>query len=152
GPFFFVKPQRIAESFGDRFFRQVVPGGAQPAGKQQQAAAAAGLGHQFPQAVGVVPDDVLMQHTDAQFGQFPAQKLGVGVEDVPQQQFRPDADDLSRHSSSSSPMRIAIFSTFSAASASSAARSGIAASAARISSSVGLVLGWGGVKMVQQSS
>ena len=56
------------------------------------------------------------------------------------------------HSSGSSPMRMGIFSTLAAASASSSARPGMPASAASISARVGRVLGWAGVKMVQQSS
>ena len=151
-PFFLIKVQGIPECLGDCFLRQVILGRPQPARKHQQIAAAAGLAHQFPQPFGIIPDHMLMQDADAQFRQFPAQELGVGVDDVPQQQFRTYTNDFCSHSRSSSPIRMAIFSTCSAASVSRAFSSGIPSSAARISASVGLVLGWGGVKIVQQSS
>ena len=151
-PLILIKAERIPEGFGHCFFGEVILRRAKTAGKHQQVTAGTRLIDQFPQPLGIVPDHMLMQNTDSQFCQFPAEVLRIGVDNVPQQQLRSHANDFCRHSKSSSPIRMAIFSTCSAASVSSAASSGIASSAARISARVGLVLGWGGVKMVQQSS
>ena len=96
-PFFRVKGQRIAKGVGHRLFGQVVGGGAKPAGKHQQVAAGAGGAHQLFQPGGVVPHHMLVQHGDAQLGQFPAQKPGVGVDDVAQQKLGANADDLGGH-------------------------------------------------------
>ena len=71
-PLFFVKGQRIAEGLGHGLLRQVVLGGAKPAGKNQQVAAAFGLQNQLLQPGGVIADDMLVQHADAQLGQLAA--------------------------------------------------------------------------------
>ena len=96
-PLRLVKMQRVLKGGGNRLLGQVVLGGAKPAGKNQQIAAGLRLPHQLFQPGGIVPDDVLVQHTDAQLRQFPAQKLGVGVDDVPQQQLGAHTDDLCGH-------------------------------------------------------
>ena len=64
--------QRVAKGGGHRLFGQVILGRAQPAREHQQFAAGARLGDEFPQARGVVANDVLVQHADAQLGQFAA--------------------------------------------------------------------------------
>ena len=64
--------QGIATGFGHGFLGQIVLGGAKPAGKHQQIAALLGLYDQRPQAVGVVPDNMLMQYADAQLRQLTA--------------------------------------------------------------------------------
>ena len=71
-PFGFIKLQGVAKGFCHGFFGQIILGGSQPAGKYQQIAALLCLQNQRAQAVGVIPDDVLVQHTDAQLRQLAA--------------------------------------------------------------------------------
>ena len=71
-PLCLVKCQRIAEGLGHRLLGQVVLGGAKPAGKNQQVAAAFCLQNQLFQPGGIVTDDVLVQYADAQLGQLAA--------------------------------------------------------------------------------
>ena len=78
-PLCLIKMQGVAKGFGHCLLGQVVLGRAKTAGEDEQVAAAFSLGHQLPQAGGVIADDMLVQHTDAQLGQFAAQKLRIGV-------------------------------------------------------------------------
>ena len=96
-PFFLIKTKGIAEGLRHGLLGQVILRGAKPARKDQQFTARFCLTDQFAQTVGVVPDDVLMQNTDAKFGQFTAQELGIGVDDITEQQFGSYTDNLRRH-------------------------------------------------------
>ena len=156
-PLGFVQLQRIAEACGHRLFGQVVRRGAQAAGKHQQVTPRLRLVDELRQAAVVVADGALPLDRNAQRRQLPAQVLGVGVQDIAEQQLGAHTDDLRRHlphpsNSISSVIRMRMRSVSSAALASSSVRPGIAASASRISSSSGRIFGCGGVKMVQQSS
>ena len=71
-PLALIKDQRIAEGLGDRLLGQIVLGRAEPAGKNQQVAAAFCLQNQLFQPGGVITDDMLVQHADAQLGQLAA--------------------------------------------------------------------------------
>ena len=156
-PLALVKDQRIAIAGGNGLLGQVVCRGAQTAGEYQQVTAVLCLVDKVRQPPLIVADGALPLDRNAQLSKLPAQVLGVGVEDVAEQQLGAHTDDLRCHAahpsnSISSVMRMRIRSVFSAASASSSARPGMAASASRISASSGRIFGCGGVKMVQQSS
>ena len=71
-PLALIKGQRIAEGLGDRLLGQIVLGGAKPARKDEQVAAAFGLRNQLLQPGGVITDDMLVQHADAQLSQLAA--------------------------------------------------------------------------------
>ena len=71
-PLALIKGQRIAERLGDRLLGQIVLGRAEATRKDKQVAAAFGLQNQFFQPGGVITDDMLVQHADAQLGQLAA--------------------------------------------------------------------------------
>ena len=71
-PLALIKGQRIAERLGDRLLGQIVLGRAKPARKDEQVAAAFRLQNQLLQPGGVITDDMLVQHADAQLGQLAA--------------------------------------------------------------------------------
>ena len=96
-PLFFVKGQRIAETGGHRLLGQVVRRGAEPAGKHQQIAPLLCFVDKICQAAVVVTDGALSLDRDAQRGQLPAEVLGIGVENVAEQQLGADTDDLCSH-------------------------------------------------------
>ena len=89
--------QGIAKGFGHGLLGQVVLRGAKPAGKHQQIAAAFGFLYQITQAARVIPNHMLVQHADAQFRQFAAQKLGVGIDNIAKQQLGSYTNDLRSH-------------------------------------------------------
>ena len=93
-PFGLIKLQCIAEGFRHGFLGQIVGGRAQPARKDKQVTAGARFIDKLAQPAGVIPDNMLMQHADAKLGEFPAQKLGVGVEDIAEQKFGADTDNF----------------------------------------------------------
>ena len=71
-PLALVKGQRIAEGLGDRLLGQIVLGRAEAARKDKQIAAAFRLQNQLLQPGGVITDDMLVQHADAQLSQLAA--------------------------------------------------------------------------------
>ena len=71
-PLALIKGQRITEGLGDRLLGQIVLGGAETARKDEQITAAFRLQNQLLQPGGVIADDMLVQHADAQLGQLAA--------------------------------------------------------------------------------
>jgi len=71
-PLALIKGQRIAERLGDRLLGQIVLGRAEAARKYEQITAAFCLQDQLLQPGGVIADDMLVQHADAQLGQLAA--------------------------------------------------------------------------------
>ena len=71
-PLALIKGQRIAEGLGHGLLRQIVLGRAETARKDEQVAAAFRLQNQLLQPGGVITDDMLVQHADAQLGQLAA--------------------------------------------------------------------------------
>ena len=71
-PLALIKGQRIAEGLGHGLLRQIVLGRAEAARKDEQIAAAFCLQNQLLQPGGVIADDMLVQHADAQIGQLAA--------------------------------------------------------------------------------
>ena len=96
-PLFRVKGQGVAVAGGHGLLGQVVRRGPQPAGEHQQVAALLGLVDKIRQAAVVVTDGALSLDRDAQRGQLPAEVLGIGVENVAEQQLGADTDDLCSH-------------------------------------------------------
>ena len=82
-----VEHQRPAEGFGQHLLGQVVAGGPQAAGGDDDVRPAPGQLHRRPEPLGVVPYHGVVIDIDAHGGQFPAQVPGIGIEDVAQQQF-----------------------------------------------------------------
>ena len=142
-----VVDQLLAKGLGHGHLGQVVTGGPQAPGGDEDVRPAPGDVHRLADPLGVVPHHGVVVDVDPQLGQALGDHLGVGVGDVPQQQLGAHGDEFSgvAHGSSttlSMPstaawMRVSMSST---------------ASASRISSSLGWVLGCRGVKTVQQSS
>ena len=95
--FLLIKGEAVAVAGGHRLLGQVVGGGAEAAAEHQQVTALLCRIHQLGHAGGVVSDDVLVQHVDAQRRQLLTEELGVGVQNVTQQQLGAHGDDLSGH-------------------------------------------------------
>ena len=96
-PLGFVKGQLVPKTGSHRLLGQVVCRGAQAAGEDQKITAALGLVDEIRQTAMVVANGALPLDGDAQVGQLPAQVLGVGVEDIAEQQLGAHTDDLCRH-------------------------------------------------------
>ena len=78
----------------DRFGGQVVGGGTQAAGGDQQLAATRRFAQLADQALAVVADHALAEMGDAQGRQFFGQPAGIAIGDRAQQQLGADAEDL----------------------------------------------------------
>ena len=89
-----VHDQGHAEGFTDDVLGQVVIGGAQAPGGDDEVGPVPGGLHSLPQPGGVVPHHALPIDADAQAPQCGAQLPGVGIHDVPQQELRAHAEDL----------------------------------------------------------
>ena len=96
-PFFQVKSQRITVASSNRLLGQVIRRGAKAAGEHQQVAPLLCLVDEIRQTVVVVADGALALDGDAQCRQLAAQILGVGVQNVAEQQLGTHTDDLCCH-------------------------------------------------------
>ena len=96
-PFFRVKGQHVAVAASNRLLGQVVCGGAKAAGEHQQIAPLLCFVDEIRQTAVVVANGALALDGDAQSRQFPAEVLGVGVENVAEQQLGAHTDDLCCH-------------------------------------------------------
>ena len=96
-PFFRVKGQRVTVAASNRLLGQVVRRGAKAAGEHQQVAPLLCLVDEIRQTAVVVANGALALDGDAQSRQFPAEVLGVGVENVAEQQLGAHTDDLCCH-------------------------------------------------------
>src|SRR5690606_26160401 len=81
--------------FGDGFAGGVVHGGAQPAGGDHDRGALHRLLHRFGNAVGVVADGRAVIQVHAFIAQHARDVGGVRVDDLAEQQFSTDCEDLS---------------------------------------------------------
>ncbi len=79
---------------GDRFCGEVVGGGSESARADDQIGAAGGLFEGGLEPIGVVADGGLVVVGDAEVGELLGQVLGVGVEDVAEEEFGANADDF----------------------------------------------------------
>ena len=96
-PFFRVKSQRVAVASSNRLLGQVIRRGAKAAGEHQQVAPLLCLVDEIRQTAVVVANGALALDGDAQSRQLPAEVLGVGVENVAEQQLGAHTDDLCCH-------------------------------------------------------
>ena len=89
--------QKITVATSNRLLGQVVRRGAKAAGEHQQVAPLFCFVDEIRQTVVVVANGALALDGDAQSRQFPAEVLGVGVENVAEQQLGAHTDDLCCH-------------------------------------------------------
>ena len=142
-----VVHQGPAKGLGHGNFGEVVTGGAQPPGGDENVRPLASNVHCLADPLRVVSHHGVIVDVDPQLGQSLGDHLGVGVGNVAQEKLRAHGDKFSgvAHGCSttlSMPcMAVSIRPSISRA-----------ASASWISSREGRVLGWRGGKTVQQSS
>lgn len=86
-----VEHQLFAEALGQHVFGQIVAGGAQAAGGNENVRPAFGQLHRGTQPLGVVAHHRVVVDVDAQGRQALGEHLGVGVGDVAQQRSVPTA-------------------------------------------------------------
>ena len=143
----FVVHQFLPEGLGHRHLGQVVAGGPQAPGGDEDVRPVPGDVHCLADPLGVVPHHGVVVDVDPQLGQALGDHLGIGVGDVAQQQLGAHGDEFGGVAHGSS-------TTLSMPWTASSTRASMsrAASASVISSSLGWVLGCRGVKTVQQSS
>ena len=149
--FLFIPLQLQAEGLCQRVLGQVIAGGAQPAGGDDDVRPLLRYFNALLKPAGVVAHHRVIEHIDADA----CQRLGniscIRVGDVAQQQLRSDGDNLgvvdSVHGCSPTGMCSRLFSASVIRPSTSRA-----ASTASTSFSFGLVRGWRGVNTVQQSS
>ena len=91
---FLVIDQLFPKRLGQDVFGQVVTGGAQAAGGDDDVGPAPGQFHRLPGALGVVPHHRVPKHVQTQGGQPLGEHLCVGVGDAAQQQLGANRQDL----------------------------------------------------------
>ena len=89
-----VEHQLFAESLGQDVFRQVVAGGAQAAGGDDDVRPPLGHVHRLADPLGVVPHHGVVIDVQSQGAQSLGEGLGVGVGDVAQQKLGAHRQDL----------------------------------------------------------
>ena len=77
-----MEDEGLSEGFADGLFGEVVVGGTQAAGGDEDVRPAAGDVQRLPEAVGVIAHHGVPEDVDAQGGEALAQGLGIGVGDV----------------------------------------------------------------------
>ena len=91
---FLVIDQLFPKNLGQDVFGQVVTGGAQAAGGDDDIGPAPGQLHRLPGPLGVVPHHGVPKHVQTQGGQPLGEHLSVGVGDAAQQQLGAHRQDL----------------------------------------------------------
>ena len=94
GPHLRPLPQRCGEGSGDRLGGEVIGGGTQPTGGDQQATAAGRGAHGGDQPLAVVAHHLLAVVGNAEGGQLLGDPAGIAINDVAQQQLGANAEDL----------------------------------------------------------
>ena len=92
-----VEGQFAAERLGHGIAGDVVLGGSEAAGENQDGGAAHGVAHLRGQAVAVVADDALGDHFDAELVQLIGEVERVGVEAIGSEHLAADRDDFGVH-------------------------------------------------------
>ena len=87
----------LADGGGDGVTGDVVFGGAEAAGAEDEVGALQGGLHEFAEARLVIADLVHVVEVDAERGQALGDVVGVGVLDVGEEDFGADGDDLCAH-------------------------------------------------------
>ena len=86
-----------AEGFRSGDFRDVVAGRTETAGDNQYVGAAEPLVNGGTQPRRIVADDGLMIGSEPERREFAGNECGVGVDDIPEKDFRPDAENFTNH-------------------------------------------------------
>ena len=94
-----VADQLSAEDLRDNIAGEVVAGGAETAGDDDQFRPCQGLAESVPDLQGVVRDTNLAGNFAAQVGKLAAKPLLVGVEDAADQEFGAGIDQFDAHES-----------------------------------------------------
>ena len=92
-----VEDQFAVERLGDGVAGDVVLGGPEAAGENQDGGAAHGLAHLGGEAVAVVTDDAFGDDFDAEFVQLRGEVERVGVEAIAGEHLAADGDDFGVH-------------------------------------------------------
>ncbi len=90
------------EGFADDLFGEVVVGGPQTTGGDDEVGARFGKAQNVGQATDVVADDRMVIEVDPEFGEALGNILRVGVGDLAEQKLGADGNDLSSHFASHS--------------------------------------------------
>ena len=90
-----VEEESLAEGLRQGHLGQVVAGGAQTAGGDDDVGTGPGNFHRLADPLGVIPHHRVVEDVDAQLGQALGDHLGVGVGDISQQQLGADGDEFS---------------------------------------------------------
>ena len=94
---FRVVDQGLAKALRQRLLGEIVAGGAEPPGGDDQIGAEAGDVHRLNEPPGVVPHHGVPVYVDAQLREHLGKIPGVGVGGVAQQQLRAHGNDLGIH-------------------------------------------------------
>ena len=89
-----VEHQLLSKRLGQHVFRQVIAGGAQPPGGDDDISPPLSGGHRLPGPLGVVPHHGVPVDVQAQGAEPLGEDLGVQVDDVAQQQLSAHGQDL----------------------------------------------------------
>ena len=92
-----IAAERQSQSFRHRFAREVVLGGAQAAGENNDVGAPHSQLGRSDEALAVIADDRLEAHLDSQVVELLGEVERVGVLPVGSEQLRPHGDDLGIH-------------------------------------------------------
>ena len=96
----FVHVHLLVQAEGDRLAGEVVLGGAEAAGDEDEVGALVGAAYRLRQALEVVADGGNVVHVDAHGRQADGEVLRIGVEDLAEQYLRANGDDLRLHGTS----------------------------------------------------
>ena len=89
-----VVHQLAAKALGQDVFGQVVTGGSQPSGSDDEVGPGPGQLHGGAEPPGIVPHHGVVVDVDPQRGEPLGEHLGVGIGDVAEQQFRTDCNQF----------------------------------------------------------
>ena len=86
--------ERQAEGLGEDLLGQIVAGGAEAAGGDDHIGSLPGNGHAVAQTLRIIPHHGMIAHVHPDLREHFGDIAGVGIRDMPEQQFRPDGEDL----------------------------------------------------------
>ncbi len=92
-----VQNELAAQQLGHGFAGQVVQGGSESAGGNDQLDAAEGLAEGVANVLVLVADHGLASHLDAEMVEALCKQKGIGVHAIRRKQFRADCNDFSFH-------------------------------------------------------
>ena len=140
------------EHGADGLLGEVVVGRTEAARGNDDICAAARELQCLGETCGVVADNGVIEHVDAERGELLREHLRVRVGDVAKENFGADGNEFSSVGHGKPPYSLIRTRSRPTIARSHSASMSSTASSSRTSSTWGLVLGWRGVKTVQQSS